>query len=121
MKKRILIVEDESIVRLDLESQLRRLGHAVVGSAVSGPEAVAKAAELKPDLVLMDVQLEGPMDGIEAAGQIRAAHGVPVVYLTAHAGMLSKQEQTPSAPCVLKPFRTAELQSAILKALTDTA
>lgn len=119
-KTRILIVEDESIVRLDLEGQLRRLGHAVVGSAVSGEEAVAKAAELKPDLVLMDVRLEGPMDGIEAAGHIRATHPVPIVYLTAHAATLASQQQAALSPCVAKPFRPIELETAILQALTGT-
>ena len=120
MKARILIVEDETIVQLDLQNQLRRLGHAVVGSAVSGEEAIAKVDELKPDLVLMDVKLEGKMDGIEAADQIRATHAVPIVYLTAYAGNLAPQQQMSLHPCVSKPFRTVELQTAILHALAKS-
>src|SRR5215217_7190382 len=67
MSARILVVEDESIVQLDLQSRLRRLGHSVVGFASRGEEAIAKAVDLVPDLVLMDVHLQGPMDGMEAA------------------------------------------------------
>jgi CheY-like chemotaxis protein len=79
MKGRILIVEDESIVRLDLQQRLERMGHTVVGLASEGEEAVAKAVELKPDLILMDVRLEGEMDGIEAAGRIRERQATPVI------------------------------------------
>jgi two-component system, cell cycle sensor histidine kinase and response regulator CckA len=117
MKARILVVEDESIVQLDLESRLQRLGYAVVGLAASGEEAVAKAAALQPDLVLMDVRLEGPMDGIEAARQIRAARDVPVLFLTAHAASLGEQEQVALRPCLSKPFRAAELQTAMAQVL----
>jgi CheY-like chemotaxis protein len=118
MKARILIVEDESIVQLDIQNRLRRLGHVVVGAAVSGEEAVAKAAELKPDLVLMDVRLEGPMDGIEAASRIRAIREVPVLFLTAHSRDTGGQRQAVFHPRVAKPFRETELQAAIDTALT---
>jgi CheY-like chemotaxis protein len=119
MKARILIVEDESIVQLDLQHRLRLMGHSVVGSAVSGEEAVAKAAELNPDLVLMDVRLEGPMDGVQAATQIRAGRDVPVLFLTAHLAGLGEQPQAPLHPRVAKPFRAAELEAAIAQALND--
>jgi CheY-like chemotaxis protein len=119
MKARILVVEDESIVQLDLQSRLRRLGYAVIGSAVSGEEAIIKAAELKPDLVLMDVRLEGRMDGIEAAAQIRAAREVPVLFLTAYNAALEGQRHAPLHPCIAKPFRADELQAAIVHALND--
>ncbi len=120
MGARILIVEDESIVQLDLKSRLHRLGHAVVGAAVSGEEAIAKAAELRPDLVLMDVRLEGAMNGIEAANRIRAERDVPIVFLTAHAPS-PEEEPAPivAHPRILKPFRAAELQAAIAKVLAD--
>jgi CheY-like chemotaxis protein len=62
-----------------------RLGYAVVGVVPSGEEAIEKAGELKPDLVLMDIQLIGSLDGIEAARQIRARYGIPIIYLTAYA------------------------------------
>lgn len=116
MKVRILIVEDESIVQLDLRLRLERMGHVVVGVASRGEEAVAKANELKPDLVLMDVRLEGSMDGIEAARQIRASQEVPIVYVTAYGGdAMSTAHAEVLRPALSKPFRTAELQSAILR------
>jgi CheY-like chemotaxis protein len=118
MKARILIVEDESIVQLDLQRRLERLGHSVVGTASRGEEAVSKAVELKPDLVIMDVRLDGAMDGIEAARRIRGEQGTPVVYVTAYASTFDDAPaQDVFGPCVSKPFRTTELQSAIDRTL----
>lgn len=79
----ILIIEDEGIVARDLACQLQHLGHSVVATVRSGKEAVAKAGELSPDLVLMDIHLQGDMDGIDTASEIRVRYAVPVVYLTA--------------------------------------
>jgi CheY-like chemotaxis protein len=122
MNARILIVEDESIVQLDLRRRLERMGHSVLGMASRGDEAIAKAVELKPDLVIMDVRLEGPMDGIEAAHRIRAEQGTPVVYVTAYAPMFEEAaQQDVFGPCVSKPFRTTELQLAITRILTGSA
>jgi CheY-like chemotaxis protein len=119
MNARILIVEDESIVQLDLQRRLQRMGHDVVGMASRGEEAIAKAVELKPDLVIMDVRLEGSMDGIEAARRIRAEQRTPILYVTAYASTLADaQSQDVFGPCVSKPFRTTELQSAIDRSLT---
>lgn len=115
MKARILIVEDESIVQLDMQSKLQRLGYTVAGSAVSGEEAIIKSAELKPDLILMDVRLEGPMDGVEAAAQIRAAREIPVLFLTAY--QPSGEQQAAMHPFLGKPFRAEELRAAIARAL----
>lgn len=118
MKARILIVEDERIVQFDLGRRLERLGHSIVGLASRGEEAVAKAAELAPDLVLMDVRLEGPMDGIQAARQIRATRQIPIVYLTAFTGTFPETAPSgPLYPCLSKPFREEELQAAIAQAL----
>jgi len=119
MNARILIVEDESIVQLDLQTRLRRLGYAVVGVAARGEEAVAKAAELVPDLVLMDVRLNGPMDGIEAARRIRSERLIPIVYVTAYADSFDPVTSEPLRPRLSKPFRTPELQAAIAQALAD--
>jgi CheY-like chemotaxis protein len=115
MKARILIVEDESIVQLDF------MGHNVVGMASRGEDAIAKAVELKPDLVIMDVRLEGSMDGIEAARRIRAEQATPIVYVTAYASTLDEAlTQDVFGPCVSKPFRTTELQSAIERTLAGS-
>jgi two-component system, cell cycle sensor histidine kinase and response regulator CckA len=112
----ILIVEDESIVQLDLQSRLRRLGHTVVAVASCGEEAVRKAAQYLPDLVLMDVRLQGEMDGAEAARQIRAARNVPVIYLTAYVDATQPATSSLLQPYVAKPFRTDELHTAIQNA-----
>lgn len=80
----ILIVEDERIVAKDLELRLKTLGYVIVGSVASGEEAVQLTAQLLPDLVIMDIRLNGELDGIEAADRIRKKHFIPVIYLTAH-------------------------------------
>ena len=118
MIARILIVEDEAIVQLDLQRQLEQLGYSVAGTATRGDEAVAKALELKPDLVIMDVRLDGPMDGIEAARHIRANQGIPIIYVTAHAGSL-EDAQDVFGPCLSKPFRGTELQATIARTLAN--
>jgi CheY-like chemotaxis protein len=119
MNARILVVEDESIVQLDLQGQLRRLGYSVVGLASAGEEAVAKAAELIPDLVLMDVRLAGEMDGVEAARRIRAERQIPIIFLTAYAHATDSEASGSLRPCVSKPFGTRELQAAIIQALSE--
>ena len=83
-KTTILIVEDERIVADNLAGKLAQLGYEVAGIAAGAKKAVALADRLHPNLVLMDIWLEGPMDGIEAAEVIRQQHDVPVIYLTAH-------------------------------------
>ena len=84
-KAKILVVEDETIIAKDLANTLKRMGYDIAASASSGEDAVKKAEELKPDLVLMDIVLKGGMDGVEAAEKIRLLLDVPVVYLTAYA------------------------------------
>ena len=82
--ERILVVEDEAVVARDLEQTLVRLGYEVVGVAQFAAEAVGKAAETHPDLVLMDISLQGDKDGVQAAEVIGQRFGTPVVFLTAH-------------------------------------
>jgi CheY-like chemotaxis protein len=121
MTARILIVEDESIVQLDLQRRLERMGHSVVGVASRGEEAIAKAVELKPNLVIMDVRLQGSMDGIEAAKKIQAEHDAAILYLTAYAATLENTKPKDlRGPYLSKPFRTAELQSAIDRILAGS-
>ena len=85
MSSRILIVEDEFIVAADLEAKLTKLGHQVVGTAASGDEALSLAEEHRPHIVLMDIRLDGRLDGVEAASEIRNRYHIPVIFLTAHA------------------------------------
>jgi DNA-binding response OmpR family regulator len=110
---RILVVEDEILIAEDLQVNLRKLGYDVVGSAVSGSEAVKKACENKPDLVLMDVRLQGAMDGVEAARRIRSHADVPIIYITAHAAVLASLELGHRCTSLAKPFSPAQLRSAI--------
>ena len=116
---RILIVEDEQIVAVDIETQLERLGYRVVGTAASGEEACAKAAELEPVLVLMDVLIEGPTDGIEVARRIRESRPVPVVFLTAFTDVETLQRAKRVEPYgyIVKPFDQRDLEAAIQIAL----
>jgi CheY-like chemotaxis protein len=116
---RILIVEDERLVSLDLRRRLRRLGHAVVGVAVSGEEAIAHAQQLQPDLVLMDVRLRGPMDGIEAAQHIRAQYGIPVIFLSGYTTVETLEHiwRTVPAGYLSKPFFEHQLRLALERAM----
>lgn len=81
----LMLVEDERVIAFDLKNQLQSFGYRVGAVLASGEQAVHRVAEVAPDLVLMDIHLEGPLDGIEAALQIQTRHRVPVVFLTAYA------------------------------------
>ncbi|MEW6721178.1 MAG: PAS domain S-box protein [Thermodesulfobacteriota bacterium] len=111
----ILIVEDEAIVAADLEGKLGRLGYEVIGIASDGGEAVEAALRLRPQLVLMDIKLEGDVDGIDAVRAIRERYDVPVIYLTAHsdAATISRAKVTGPAGYVLKPFEERDLVAQI--------
>ena len=115
----VLIVKDEVIVAENIRTRLLSLGYAVSAVVSSGQEAIQKAAEMHPDLVLMDIKLEGDMDGVEAAEQIRARFDIPVVYLTAYANddTLQRAKITEPFGYILKPFEVRELQTAIEMAL----
>lgn len=115
----ILIVENEAIVATDLAGKLRALGYEVAGIAAGGEEAVTLACRLRPHLVLMDIQLDGSMDGIEAAEAIRSRQDVPVIYLTAHsdAATLARAKLTGPFGYILKPFEERELATQIELAL----
>lgn len=118
-KERILIVEDEGIVAKDIQVCLRHLGYEVVTIVPSGEEAVKKAEELSPDLVLMDIVLKGQISGIEAAEQIHELFHIPVVYLTAYADESTLQRAKITEPYgyILKPFEERELHTNIEMAL----
>src|SRR3954452_25052783 len=103
---RILIVEDETIVAMDLAATLRRLQYTVAGMVGSGAAAIEAAAFHKPDLILMDIRLKGPMDGIEAAAVIQKQLGTPIVFLTAHGDADTVQRAKAASPYgyLVKPF-----------------
>lgn len=113
--ERILIVEDEKIIALDLQRRLERFGYSVVGMASDGAEAVAAAREGRPDIILMDIMLAGAMDGIEAAKQVRAELGIPVIFLTAYTDerTLDRAKEVEPFGYILKPFKERELYTTI--------
>lgn len=117
--KRILIVEDEGIVAADLQEHLIRLGYAVAGKSASGENAIEQVEASKPDLVLMDITLQGQMDGVQAAARITDFLETPVVFLTAHADDVTMRRAQVSGPFgyILKPFDERELHVAIEIAL----
>ncbi len=111
-KTRILIVEDEMIVALDLEDRLTTMGYDVIGAVQTGEEAVAQATALRPDLILMDIMLKGQIDGIAAASQINELFSIPIIFLTASTDekTLERAKVTGPFAYVLKPFEDRELR-----------
>ena len=118
-QNKVLIVEDERIVALDLQYQLRRLGYTVSDVASSGEEALRRTEKARPDVVLMDIRLGGTLDGVETAEILRDEFDVPVVFLTAYADDRTLQRAKASEPFgyLLKPFEERELQVAVELAL----
>ncbi|HEY9670659.1 MAG TPA: ATP-binding protein [Waterburya sp.] len=118
-KAKLLIVEDEEIVAFDLESTLKDLDYQVLAVVASGEDAITSAAQVQPDLVLMDIRLKGSMDGIEAAHEIRNRFNIPVIYLTAYADLNTLDRAKISEPFgyLVKPFKEQELQMTVEIAL----
>ncbi|NLF09972.1 MAG: sigma-54-dependent Fis family transcriptional regulator [Pirellulaceae bacterium] len=116
---KILIVEDEQIVAVDIENALQRLGYQVAGMAGSAEEACRIVAESDPDLVLMDVRIDGPLDGIDAARRIHQTSDVPIVFLTAYTDeeTLDRAKDIEPYGYLVKPFAERDLQAAIEVAL----
>ncbi|MHC1744176.1 MAG: PAS domain S-box protein [Syntrophobacteraceae bacterium] len=116
---RILIVEDEAIVAMDLEGRLARMGYETVGRASSGEDATALALAQRPDLVLMDIRLRGEMDGIAAADEIRQSIRAPVIFLTAYSedATLNRAKLVEPFGYIFKPIDDRELKSTIELAL----
>ena len=115
----ILIAEDEKIIALDISNTLRRLGYSVCGIAESGKDVLNLVGQSQPDLIMMDIMLEGDMTGIEAASIIFEKYSVPVVFLTAltDTATLEKAKTANSYGYILKPYDDKSLHSAIEMAL----
>lgn len=116
---RILIVEDGLIIAEDMRRRCEALGYTVTGLAATGEDAVFIADRTRPDLVLMDIRLRGTMDGIEAARQIRATLGIPIVYATSSSdeATLVRAKETEPFGYLLKPVEPRELHATIELAL----
>ena len=118
-QKKILIVEDESIIAEDISDSLISLGYRITAMVYSGEEAIEAAAKFRPDLVLMDVNLQGEIDGITAAAEIRSRFQIPVVYLTAYTdeNTLRRVNATKPFGYIVKPFEEKNLHTTIQLAL----
>ncbi|MEM9782318.1 MAG: response regulator [Pseudomonadota bacterium] len=114
---RILIIEDEPIIAMDLEGIVGELGHKVVGMATTYDEAVATAEVGKPDLVLADIQLADGSSGIDAAKTIMAQHDVPVIFITAYPERLLTGERPEPTFLIAKPFKDVQVGAAISQAM----
>jgi PAS domain S-box-containing protein len=122
-RARILVVEDETIVAMDIERGLQALGFEVVATTGTGEGAIELAEKHRPDLILMDIRLQGAIDGIEAAHAIRDRLNLPIVFLTAHADTATVERAKKAEPFgyLLKPFEDQELHTAIEIALHKRA
>ncbi len=115
----IMVVEDAGLVARDIRNRLEGLGYSVPAVVDRGEDAVEKAGQINPNLVLMDIILKGKMDGVEAAGQIRSRYHIPVVYLTAMSDeqTLKRAKLTEPLGYLIKPFETKALHTTIEIAL----
>ncbi len=115
----ILVVEDDPVISMLLKSRLTKLGYQITGMVSTGEEAIALVKECAPDLVLMDVKLDGPMDGVEAARQLRILFDIPVIYATAYTdeALLNRAREAEPLGYLVKPYGERELRSAIEMAL----
>ncbi len=115
MTTRILIVEDEALISEDLRTRLGRFGYEVAGTAATGAEALRLAESSKPDLVLMDIVLKGPLDGIETAMRISKRFGIPIIFLTAWADtdILARAKTAMPYGYLVKPIEDRELKAAV--------
>ncbi|MBF0545630.1 MAG: response regulator [Candidatus Riflebacteria bacterium] len=117
--KKIIIVEDEAIIALQIEKTLLKAGHSVLATYPSGEKTLAALETSQPDLILMDIRLQGKMDGIEAADRIRKLYDIPIVFLTAHSEGSTIESAMITEPYgyLLKPIDEIELQIALQIAL----
>jgi PAS domain S-box-containing protein len=114
-KQKILVVEDEAIIAMELVRRLERSGFASLPYANSGEDAIKKANEFLPDLILMDIELGEGIDGIEAAERITSKIDVPIIYLTAYSDekTVTRAKQTGPFGYLVKPFEQKDLETTI--------
>jgi diguanylate cyclase (GGDEF)-like protein/PAS domain S-box-containing protein len=125
-RERIFIVEDERIIAIDLQRRLERLGYSVCGNATSGEEALTGIRQNHPDLVLMDIVIQGDMDGISVAIELKKELDIPVIFLSAYTDTKTIERAKDASPLgyILKPFKERELatilEMALYKRVADT-
>lgn len=111
----VFIVEDEAIIAQDVRITLEGMGYRVSGTSSSGRESVERVAALHPDLVIMDIKIKGPIDGLQAGGEILTRYHIPVIFMSAYAetGLAETAPVGRRAPWIRKPFDTRELREAL--------
>lgn len=116
---RVLIVEDEPLIAMELEDRLTRLGYSVCGSVRRGEDALPVAARFRPELALMDINLAGEINGIETAHRLRARYDIPIVYLTAYSddSLIRAAMGTEPYGYLVKPFQERELHATLQVAI----
>ena len=119
---KILIAEDEAIFALSMKSVLTRLGYGICGLVSTAEEAVAKVKQEKPDLVILDVTLNGRFNGIEAAKEIRSRSDIPIIFITGYEEekLIERIESVPSSVFLIKPITPKDLESAISQVRNDS-
>jgi two-component system, response regulator PdtaR len=112
---KILIVEDDFIVAIDLKQHLEKIGYKVLEIADNGIDAIKKTQEKNPDLILMDISLKGDMDGIDAAEQIHKLCNTPLIYLSGYVDEKTKRRANITNPLgyIVKPFVDKEIKNII--------
>ncbi len=118
-KTKILVVEDETLIALNIQHILRKLQYEVIGPVATGEAAIELTAVHKPDVILMDIRLKSSMDGIETAKKIKASHNIPVIYLTSYSDKetLDRAKITDPMGYILKPFDERELSTLVQLAI----
>ncbi len=118
---KVLIVEDEHLVAMDIEAALRDAGFAVIGVAASADEAIALARADRPDLVIMDIRLAGLRDGVDAALELFRDSGVRCIFATAHSDAATRRRAEAALPLgwLAKPYQPAVLIRAVRRALDE--
>ena len=118
--EKILIVEDDDIIARVEDWRLKNLGYTVCGRATNGAEAMELVVNKKPDIVLMDINIKGNIDGIETAKMIKKGFNIPVIYVTSHSdgATLVRAKETKPDGFILKPFEDNDLRIAIQLALS---
>lgn len=116
--RKILIVEDEKVIAMDLQKTISNFGYNVLSTVSSGEEAIKLMANDKPSLVILDILLEGDLNGIETGVIISERYKIPIIYITAYAKeILLRSKITESSAFLVKPFDESELQKKIEEVL----
>lgn len=117
MINRLMIVEDNLLIRMDLEESLLESGFEICATASSGEEAILKASQSKPELILMDIGLKGEMSGIEAAAALRAISDIPIIFLSGNSDLKTDELVLEVKPLhfIVKPVNTSDLIEIIKK------